>query len=96
MQITEALLDHLAALSKLRIPEGEKANLLRDFQGMLDFVDQLQEVDTEGVAPLIHMTEEINHVREDKPSGALSPDDMIPQAPDNDGTFFRVPKVVRK
>ncbi|MEM7658777.1 MAG: Asp-tRNA(Asn)/Glu-tRNA(Gln) amidotransferase subunit GatC [Bacteroidota bacterium] len=96
MQITEALLDHLAALSKLRIPSEEKANLMRDFQGMLDFVDQLQEVDTEGVAPLIHMTEEINHLRKDEASGALPAKEMIQQAPDNDGTFFRVPKVVRK
>lgn len=96
MQITEALLDHLATLSKLRIPKEEKANLIKDFQGMLDFVDQLQAVDTEGVEPLIHMTEEVNHLRADKVSGTLSREELLQHAPNNDGTFFRVPKVVRK
>jgi aspartyl-tRNA(Asn)/glutamyl-tRNA(Gln) amidotransferase subunit C len=96
MQITEELLDRLATLSKLRIPPEKKAALQVDFQGMLDFVDRLQAVDTEGVEPLVHMTEEVNHLRADVAEPPLSREALLADAPHNDGSFFRVPKVVRK
>jgi aspartyl-tRNA(Asn)/glutamyl-tRNA(Gln) amidotransferase subunit C len=96
MQITDELLDRITALAKLEL-SGEERNMLKgDFQQMLDFVDKLQEVETEGVEPLIHITEEVNRLREDEPSGALSREAGLAHAPDADGTYFRVPKVLDK
>ena len=94
MQITDDLLDRITALAKLELSGEERAMLKRDFQQMLDFVDKLQEVDTEGVAPLIHLTEEVNRLREDRPDGGLPREAGLRHAPDTDGTYFRVPKVL--
>lgn len=96
MQITDELLDHLARLSKLSFQEDEKQAVKGEIQRMLEFVDKLQELDTSGVEPLIHMTEEVNQVRDDKPVLQLTPEEVLKNAPKQDGNFFRVPKVVKK
>ena len=96
MQITDALIDKLAGLSKLEIPEEEREAIKTDFERMLSFVDKLQEVDTTGVEPLIHVTEEVNHLREDVPRDRLTTEETLKNAPDHDGQHFRVPKVVKK
>ncbi|MEL6195084.1 MAG: Asp-tRNA(Asn)/Glu-tRNA(Gln) amidotransferase subunit GatC [Bacteroidota bacterium] len=96
MQITDELMDKIASLARLSFSQEEKETYKADFQKMLDFVDQLQEVDTEGVEPLIHMTEEWNHMREDKPDHTISKEDALKNAPKADGNFFYVPKVIDK
>ncbi|RMG19963.1 MAG: Asp-tRNA(Asn)/Glu-tRNA(Gln) amidotransferase subunit GatC [Bacteroidetes bacterium] len=96
MQITDELLNKVAALCKLEFPGETREQLRRDFQRMLDFVDLLQEVDTEGVAPLVHMTESVNCTREDQPSGTLSREAALKNAPQKDERYFRVPKVIRQ
>lgn len=96
MQITDALIDKLAALSKLNIPAEEREAIKGDFERMLSFVDKLQEVDTDGVEPLIHVTEEVNHLRADRPEHRLDTEETLHNAPDHDGQYFRVPKVVKK
>lgn len=96
MKITDELLDKIANLAKLEIPEEEREALRHDFQKMLDFVDKLQEVDTQGVAPLIHMTDEVNRLREDLPQGELDRQEVLRNAPDADATYFRVPKILDK
>jgi len=96
MQITDELLDRICRLSKLDIPEEKRERMKVDFQKMLDFVDQLQAVDTEGVEPLIHMTEEVNHLREDLPYEGMGPDKTLKNAPERADRYFVVPKVVKK
>lgn len=96
MQITDALIDKLAALSKLEFPDEEREAIKADFERMLSFVDKLQEVNTSGVEPLIHVTEEVNHLRADTPQGQLNREKTLRNAPDHDGQHFRVPKVVKK
>ena len=96
MQITDDLFDKLARLSKLKFSDEERVEIMNDFQHMLEFVDQLQEVDTEGVEPLIHMTEEVNHFRADAPSLEISQEESLRNAPEKNDSYFLVPKVVRK
>ncbi|MEM6767862.1 MAG: Asp-tRNA(Asn)/Glu-tRNA(Gln) amidotransferase subunit GatC [Bacteroidota bacterium] len=96
MQITDELMDKIASLARLSFSQEEKEAYKADFQKMLDFVDQLQEVDTEGVEPLIHMTEEWNHLRDDKPAHTISKEDALKNAPQADDNFFYVPKVIDK
>ena len=65
MEVTDALVDNLANLSRLSFTETEKTEIKGDLQRMIAFVEKLQEVDTTGTAPLLHMTDAINVYRED-------------------------------
>lgn len=96
MQITDELLDRVCKLAKLEVPEGQREAMKADFQKLCDFVDRLQEVDTTGVEPLIHMTEEVNRLREDVPGEAMDREAALRNAPLRNESFFRVPKVVKK
>jgi aspartyl-tRNA(Asn)/glutamyl-tRNA(Gln) amidotransferase subunit C len=62
---------------------------------MIHFVEKLSELDTTGVDPLLHMGHEMNVLREDRPQGSVSREDALSNAPDTDGIYFKVPKVIR-
>ena len=96
MQITDELIDKISALCKLEFQGAERENLKHEFKRMLDFVAQLQEVDTKGVEPLIHITEEVNQLRKDAPRGSVPQQAALSNAPKQDGTYFRVPKVINR
>jgi aspartyl-tRNA(Asn)/glutamyl-tRNA(Gln) amidotransferase subunit C len=96
MEITDELLEKVANLGKLALSGEEKAAMKHDFQKMLDFVSKLQEVDTQGVEPLIHITQEVNRLRKDQPELDLEQAQVLHNAPDAKNGHFRVPKVVKK
>jgi len=96
MEVTDALVDNLANLSRLSFTETEKTEIKGDLQRMIAFVEKLQEVDTTGTAPLLHMTDAINVYREDAVKGSIAREDAMRNAPETDGTFFKVPKVIKK
>lgn len=96
MQITDEILDKVARLARLELEESTREQVRQDFARMLDFVDKLREVNTEGVEPLFHITEEVNHLRSDKADEPISRERALSQAPDHDRQFFLVPKVVEK
>ncbi len=96
MQITDQLIDKVAKLGKLTFEGQDREEIKSDFQRILDFVDKLREVDTEGIEPLIHITQEDTHLREDEPQLTLPKEAALRNAPKADGDFFLVPKVVKK
>lgn len=96
MEVNDKLIENLANLARLKFGDNEKTAIKEDLQKMIAFVEQLQEVDTEGVAPLLHMTENVNILREDSVQGSVSREEGLKNAPDSDGQFFRVPKVIKK
>ena len=96
MHLSDELLDKLAILARLEIAPADRDQTRADLQRMLDFVAQLRAVDTTGVAPLIHPTGQVNDLRPDEPAGRLSPEAVLRHAPQADGQYFRVPKVVDK
>ena len=96
MNIDEALIDKLAHLSKLQFSAEEKIALQKDLQGMIGLVERMNELDTTGVEPLLHINNARNILRADKVGGQLPTKEALKNAPDNDGQFFRVPKVIRK
>jgi len=63
---------------------------------MIAFVEKLNELDTTGVEPLLHMSDEINVLRQDEIKGSISREDALKNAPVHDEQFFKVPKVIRK
>ena len=96
MEVNEALLDHLAHLSKLSFEGSEKEAIRQDLQRMITFVDKLSELDTTGVEPLIFMSNEVNRLRNDDVEQSVSHEDALRNAPIKDSDYFRIPKVLDK
>ena len=94
MEVNDALVDNLAKLSRLQFNEQEKEIIKTDLQRMIEFVDKLKELDTSGVEPLMHMSDSANVLREDKVQGSISREEALKNAPDSDGVFIKVPKVI--
>lgn len=96
MEVNDLLIENLAKLSHLSFDEQEKKEIRADLQEMISFIEKLKELNTEGVEPLIHMSTNINILREDVVSGSVSREEGLKNAPDTDGIFFKVPKVIKK
>ena len=96
MEVNEALLDHLAHLSKLSFEGSETEAIRQDLQRMITFVDKLSELDTTGVEPLIFMSNEVNRLRNDDVEQSVSHEDALRNAPKKDSDYFRIPKVLDK
>lgn len=94
MSIQPEVLRRMAHLSRLEISESEFPRLLEDFSSMVRFIEQLREVDTTGVEPLMRMTQEVNALRQDIAENELTPEQALLNAPRGDGSYFRVPKVI--
>ena len=96
MKIDTKTVDRIAELSKLEFNNEEKKAILKDMNQMLAFIDQLKEVDTENIAPLIHMTEDVNILRDDESIVRVSQQEALENAPSKDSTYFKIPKVLGK
>ena len=96
MEVNDALVDKLAHLSRLQFVETEKAEIKKDLQQMIAFVEKLNKLDLEGVEPLLHISEEVNVLREDEIKGSISREEALKNAPLHDEQFFKVPKVIKK
>jgi len=96
MEVNDAMVDKLAHLSRLQFNESEKAAIKHDLQRMIAFVEKLDELNLEGVEPLLHMSEEVNVLREDVINGSVSREEALKNAPAHDDIFFKVPKVIKK
>ena len=95
MKIDDAVVAKIARLSKLEF-EGERLEAIKsDLNRMIDFVDKLNEMDTDSVEPLIHMTDEVNVLRPDEVKNMVSQPDALKNGPDTDSDYFRVPKVLK-
>jgi len=96
MIVDDALINKLAHLSRLEFDEEEKDVIKTDLEKMIGFIDKLNELDTTGVAPLLHMTDNVNVFRNDAVKGEISRKDVFRNAPLHDDEFFKVPKVIKK
>lgn len=96
MNVNDALIDKLAHLSRLEFSVEEKEEIKNDLEKMIGFIDKLNELDTTGVEPLLHMSENVNVFRKDEVEGEISKEDVFRNAPSHDDNFFKVPKVIRK
>ncbi len=96
MEVNDALVEKLARLSRLHFDDAEKAGIKKDLQQMIGFVEKLNELNLEGVSPLLHMGGEINVLRDDEVKGSVSREEALKNAPAHDQQFFKVPKVIKK
>ena len=96
MEVNDELINNLAQLARLEFNNEEKIEIKNDLQKMIAFIDKLNEIDTSGVEPLLHMSENINVLRDDEVKGSICREDALKNAPLHDEQFFKVPKVIRK
>ena len=96
MQVTDEMIANLASLSRLKFNDEEKIEIRKDLQRMISFVEKLNEVNTAGVEPLLHMTDATNVYREDIVQGSMPRAEALANAPVDDESYFKVPKVIKK
>lgn len=96
MEVNDELVDKLANLARLTFEPAEKAEIKKDLQKMISFIEKLNELDTTGVEPLLFMTDEVNVLREDEIKGSITREEGMLNAPVKDEQFFKVPKVIKK
>jgi aspartyl-tRNA(Asn)/glutamyl-tRNA(Gln) amidotransferase subunit C len=96
MEVNDAMVEKLAHLARLKFNEEEKQEIKTDLQRMISFVEKLNELDLDGVEPLLHLSDEVNILREDEIKGSVSRDEALKNAPLHDAQFIKVPKVIKK
>ena len=96
MEVNDALVDKVAHLARLKFDDSEKESIKKDLQNMIAFADKLNELNLDGVEPMIHMSDEVNVLRDDVVKGSISREDALKNAPEHDDKFFKVPKVIKK
>jgi aspartyl-tRNA(Asn)/glutamyl-tRNA(Gln) amidotransferase subunit C len=94
MKIDRELLDKIAHLSRLEFEEKDAEKMMSDMTAIVNWVEKLKEVNTDGVEPLTTMSYEINVLREDEVKPHLPHDEALKNAPKKDEDYFRVPKVL--
>ena len=100
-QVTIADVERVAELANLELDPEESRSLQHDLNEILEYIAQLNELDTAGVAPLAQIGElggvaETSSLRADSRVPSLDRAAVMPQAPETDGSFFKVPKVIEK
>jgi aspartyl-tRNA(Asn)/glutamyl-tRNA(Gln) amidotransferase subunit C len=96
MEVTDALVDKLAHLSRLEFNAADKEAIKNDLQRMVSFVEKLDELNLEGTEPLLHMSSNVNVLRKDEIKGSVASIEALKNAPAHDDKFFKVPKVIKK
>jgi len=95
MNIDDQLLSHLEKLAHLEVAPDKKKAIEGQLSEILGFVENLSELDTEGVDPSFTMTPESNRLREDIPASDPEVTEItLKNAPDSDGSAFIVPKII--
>lgn len=96
MEIDNKTVDRIATLAKLQFDDNKKEEIKNDLNRMLAFVDKINEVNTDGVEPLVHMNNEINVLREDVIKVTITQEEALKNAPQKDSDYFKIPKVLKK
>jgi aspartyl-tRNA(Asn)/glutamyl-tRNA(Gln) amidotransferase subunit C len=94
MEVDEKTVHRIARLARIKITDAEAKALEGELSGILDWVKQLDEVDTSNVEPMTRVTPMRLKMREDKVSEGAIADDIVANAPAREDHFFVVPKVV--
>ena len=84
----------VAHLARLELPEDQIETYTAQLEEILSYIDHLQAVDTQNVAPTTRAVEVINAMREDLVDVNCAREDILNQAPHREGDFFRVPKIL--
>ena len=96
MKVDNKLINDLSRLAKLKFDEKTIEEMKSDFENILGFIDKLSEIDTEGVEPLIYLSDEVNILRADEIEEEVTQEQALKNAPNKDSDYFKVPTVLKK
>jgi aspartyl-tRNA(Asn)/glutamyl-tRNA(Gln) amidotransferase subunit C len=105
MSVSEQDVERVAELANLELTGSEKTAMLRDLNSVLDYFAELNELDTASVPPMTQAAGQGSdsdseaaamHLRVDEVAPSLAREQVLASAPDTDGTFFKVPKVIER
>lgn len=96
MDFSDKMIDRLSEMSKLSFEGEERVEIKEYLKDMTEFMSGLKDVDTTGVEPLIHMSSEVNVLREDNPETTITHEQALRNAPKKDSDYIRIPKVLDK
>lgn len=96
MSVTKKDVEHIAKLARLKVTEEEVEHYTGQLNQILEYVEKLNELDTENVEPLSHPVENTNVFREDKLKLSTKTEEALKNAPDKDDQHFKVPKVINQ
>ena len=91
--ITKEQVEHVAKLARLELTNEEKELYTKQLSKILDYIDQLNEVNTKGVEPMTQPIPTVNVIREDIVKKQFERSEMLKNAPHEEYGFFRVPKI---
>ena len=94
MSLTAEQVRWVAHLGRLELSDVELETMTRQLSAIVDYVNQLQQINTEGVEPMAHALPVHNVFREDEPAPSLPVDAALANAPDRRGDFYGVPAVL--
>ena len=94
MTIQKADVEHVARLSRLALSDAEIETMRAQLNGILGYIEKLNELDTANVEPTSHAVPMVNVMRDDEPGPCLPRDEALRNAPDRAGEFFRVPRII--
>ena len=94
MSVDLATVKRVARLARIAVSEDEATRMVGEINGILGFVEQLSEVNVDGVEPMTSVTPMDMKKRLDVVSDGSKADDIVANAPNSDRNFFLVPKVV--
>ncbi len=95
MIVDDALIEKLANLSKLEFDKEGKEAIKKDLTKILSFMEKLNELDTDGVEPLVYINEDTNVFREDAVNYPITKEEALMNAPLKDKDYIKVPKFVK-
>lgn len=96
MEITNEIIDKLAMLAKLKFEDDQKEMIRKDLSKIIDFVDKIEELDTDNVEPLVHINQEVNVLREDEVKETITQFQALKNAPSKDSDYFKISTVLNK
>jgi aspartyl-tRNA(Asn)/glutamyl-tRNA(Gln) amidotransferase subunit C len=94
MKLNPEQLRELALLARLRFSPEEESLLATELEAILTYMDKLNELDTDRIKLFQHAITAVTSFREDRVANRPDPESVLANAPDRDGTFFKVPKII--
>ena len=94
MKLDTNTINKIAKLARIKLSEEEARDLLKDMNSILDWVEQLNEVNTDSIEPLANISSSILSQRKDESRDVNSSDEILENSPDKLEGYFAVPKVV--
>ncbi|HVR17020.1 MAG TPA: Asp-tRNA(Asn)/Glu-tRNA(Gln) amidotransferase subunit GatC [Candidatus Limnocylindrales bacterium] len=94
MKLSREEVQRVAVLARLRLTPEEQSSLTDELDRILGYMDKLNQLDTADVDLFSHAANITNTLREDRVTNRSNADALLANAPDRDGTFFKVPKII--